>query len=150
MTTDAPGGHEQRGEAALDELSVPECLELVGGLGVGRVAVCRDVGSPLVVPVNYALVGDSIVFRSDRGSKLTALQRHPVSFQVDEIDPVHRTGWSVLIQGLATVTEVPPADVDVESWAPGAMAFWVRITAASITGRRLRLPPVPPDARAYL
>ena len=55
----------------------------------------------LVLPVNYVLDGDVIVFRSDPGEKLDAIDGHPASFQIDFIDAFHHTGWSVLVRGTA-------------------------------------------------
>jgi nitroimidazol reductase NimA-like FMN-containing flavoprotein (pyridoxamine 5'-phosphate oxidase superfamily) len=132
----------------LECLTRTECLELLGSCSVGRVAVAVPGGAPLVVPVNYVLDGEVVVFRTGEGSKLDALRQHGASFQVDCIDPFHRTGWSVLIQGFAY--ETSPADVDVQPWADGAKSHWVRIFAGSITGRQLRLPEIKLDDRGYL
>jgi nitroimidazol reductase NimA-like FMN-containing flavoprotein (pyridoxamine 5'-phosphate oxidase superfamily) len=137
-------------EASLDELTRAECLALVASRAVGRHAVCRKIGPPLVVPLNNQHDGEVIVFRTDPGAKLSALQRQAVSFEVDEIDPAHHSGWSVLIEGLAFVSDEAPPTASVEPWAPGRKGFWVSISPASITGRRLTLAPVPPDGRAYL
>ena len=134
----------------LDELSREECLALLGGASVGRIAVNLRAGSPLVVPVNFALDGEVIVFRTDPGSKLTALRERPVSFQVDDIDPFHKFGWSVLVRGIALVVPAARGGVDVEPWAPGPMEHWVRITPVSIEGRRLSLASADPDERGYL
>lgn len=131
----------------LEPLTREECLELLATASVGRVAVALPGGPPLVLPVNFALDGDVVVFRSDPGSKLDALREHPASFQVDFIDPFHRTGWSVLIQGFAY--ETSPADVEVGPWDAGPKAHWVRIFAGAITGRRLTLPVVELDPRGY-
>ena len=109
-------------------------------------AVALPGGPPLVLPVNFALDGDVVVFRSDPGSKLDALREHPASFQVDFVDPFHRTGWSVLIQGFAY--ETSPADVEVDPWDGGPKAHWVRIFPGGITGRRLTLPDVELDPAA--
>lgn len=91
------------------------------------------------------------MLRSDIGHKLRALRHQPVSFQVDEIDPFHRTGWSVLVSGVAS--EAAPADVAhlfVEPWAPGEKDHWVRLVPATVTGRRIRLPELPVDTRGDL
>jgi len=134
-------------EQRVEHLSREECLELLSRGGVGRVAVALPGGPPLVLPVNYALDGDVVVFRTDPGSKLDALREHPASFQVDCIDPLHRTGWSVLIQGFAY--ETSPGDLEVEPWDTGPKAHWVRIYAGGITGRRLTLAQVDVDPRGY-
>jgi Pyridoxamine 5'-phosphate oxidase len=54
----------------LEVLDRDECLRLLASQPVGRVAVVVD-GSPMIFPVNYALDGESIVFRSDAGSKIS-------------------------------------------------------------------------------
>ena len=122
--------------ATLEEIDRDECLDLVGSVSVGRIAVALPGGPPFVVPVNYALDGDVVVFRSDPGSKLFALREQPVSFQVDAVDPVRRTGWSVLIQGIAQ--EVAQDEVEhlvVESWA-----------GATVIGSASSRPPSPAAA----
>ncbi len=55
----------------LEVLERHECLRLLASQPVGRVAVVVDAW-PMIFPVNYALDGDSIVFRTDEGSKLPA------------------------------------------------------------------------------
>ena len=126
---------------ALEELSHEECMQLVKSRSVGRIAVGRDRRAPLVVPVNYIIDGDAIVFRTDPGTKLDALRHEPVSFQVDAIDPFHRTGWSVLVEGEAY--EAVHWEVDhlvVDAWAGGQKRHWVRIRPTAVRGRRIRLP----------
>jgi len=81
--------------SALEELSREECLRLLGDHKVGRVAVADPGEAPLVVPVNYLLDGEAVVFRSGTGSKLRALAGTPISFQLDEVDLLHWSGWSV-------------------------------------------------------
>jgi nitroimidazol reductase NimA-like FMN-containing flavoprotein (pyridoxamine 5'-phosphate oxidase superfamily) len=136
---------------ALEELEHDECLKLVASLSIGRIAVTvEDFDAPLVVPVNYVLDGDVVVFRTGPGAKLHALRDTPVSFQVDLIDPLHRTGWSVLVRGIAS--EATGKEVEhlvVEPWAPGDKHHWIRVLPTAITGRKIRLPDVPWDTRGY-
>jgi hypothetical protein len=132
---------------SLQKLTPEECLALLATASVGRVAVALPDRPPLVVPVNYAIDDDVIVFRTDPGAKLFALREHPASFQVDSIDPFHRTGWSVLVQGFAY--ETSPADVDVDPWDSGPKSHWVRIFPGAITGRRIVLPRSDLDPRGY-
>lgn len=138
--------------SALERISRDECMELVKSLSIGRVAVAVPDQAPLVVPVNYVLDGEVVVFRSDLGTKLSAVHHQPISFQVDFVDPFHRTGWSVLIQGdayEATAWEV--GHLDIRPWAGGDKQHWVRLVPKVVTGRRIALPEVEPlDARGYL
>ena len=84
----------------LEILSRAECRDLLRRASVGRVAV--TVGAlPAIFPVNYALLGNSIIFLTGEGTKLrAALKRAVVAFQVDHIDEVTGTGWSVMAVGL--------------------------------------------------
>ena len=113
---------------------------MLAGRSIGRLAVITPDGLPFVVPVNYALDGETVVFRTDVGTKFDALLRHPVGFQVDSIDPDHRTGWTVLVQGIAH--ETTPQEVEhltVEPWT-GPKKHWVRVVPRHVSGRRIRLP----------
>jgi nitroimidazol reductase NimA-like FMN-containing flavoprotein (pyridoxamine 5'-phosphate oxidase superfamily) len=142
---------DDKDSAALEELEHDDCLKLVASMSIGRLAVAvDDHDAPLVVPVNYVLDGEVVVFRSGPGAKLHALRDTPVSFQVDLIDPFHRTGWSVLIRGIAhEATGAEVAHLVVEPWAPGDKHHWICVVPTVITGRTIRLPDVPWDTRGY-
>jgi nitroimidazol reductase NimA-like FMN-containing flavoprotein (pyridoxamine 5'-phosphate oxidase superfamily) len=154
MTTEEaldPGG--------LDEIEPAECWRLLATQAVGRVAVIAG-DYPHIVPVNFALDGKSVIFRSNAGTKLTAVHRSNVTFEVDELDHVHRRGWSVVIQGVAQEMEDTAnpglaqraAEAGLEPWAPGRRNYLVRILADRITGRRIRPAEFLPgtDPRGYL
>jgi nitroimidazol reductase NimA-like FMN-containing flavoprotein (pyridoxamine 5'-phosphate oxidase superfamily) len=137
--------------AALEALERDECLALVGSMSIGRLAVVVDERGPLVVPVNYVLDGEIVVFRSGPGAKLHALRDTPVSFEVDLIDPLRRSGWSVLIRGVAhETTEHEVAHLDLVPWAPGEKHHWIRLLPTAISGRTIRLPDLPWETRGYL
>jgi nitroimidazol reductase NimA-like FMN-containing flavoprotein (pyridoxamine 5'-phosphate oxidase superfamily) len=126
-------------ETELEELTREECLALLGSATVGRIALVGRDDLPLVLPVNHVMVGDTVVFRTDAGAKLDALLRHPVAFQIDEIDHDDRTGWSVLVQGIAhpvAPNELPR--VHLEPWL-GPRDHWVQLVPRHLTGRRIRL-----------
>jgi len=144
----------ERVAGELTELEPEDCLRLVATLEVGRIAVTTDADAPpLVVPVNYVVDGKTVVFRSDKGSKLVALRQFPASFQVDFVDPFHRTGWSVLIQGVVEEVDAEAlAHLALEPWTVGAKPHWLRVVPAAVSGRRLHLPLFAgaTDARGYL
>jgi uncharacterized protein len=151
---------QESGDAgALDELSPAECWQLLASQPVGRVAVI--VGHyPLVFPVNYAVDDKTIVYRTGVGTKLHAVHRSNVTFEVDAIDPVHHTGWSVMVKGVAQElsptrnrTAVSSAEFGgATPWAPGDREHFIRIVADQISGRRIRPAELPPasDWRGYL
>lgn len=52
----------------------------------------------------HVVDGQDVVFRADRGSKLSAADRKDhVAFEADDWDLRTRTGWSVLLKGRAEV-----------------------------------------------
>lgn len=121
-----------------------ECLRLLTTVPLGRFVTVIG-GSPHVVPVNFVVDGDAVVFRTDAGTKLRAAERGRVAFEADDYDAATRTGWSVVIHGEAE--EVTPYDhpetwrrvcsLPVDPWAGGEKAHWLRVTAVSVTGRRV-------------
>jgi nitroimidazol reductase NimA-like FMN-containing flavoprotein (pyridoxamine 5'-phosphate oxidase superfamily) len=122
-----------------------ECLALLGADVIGRVAITEGTG-PLVLPVNYGLHGDQVVFRTGPGSKLTAARGRPACFEVDHFDRETRSGWSVVVRGrLEEVTaldrELPEVEHLAEPWLGSGRPTVVRLVPTIITGRRLR-----PDA----
>ena len=128
-----------RGFDALDE---EECLNLLAGGSIGRVALTMG-AIPVVLPVNYCFVTGAIAFLTGEGSKLRAAANHNVvAFQVDDIDPATRTGWSVLAVGTARVVS-RPSDVvwmrrlPLDPWAPGDKTHVVRIIPEFVSGRRI-------------
>ena len=120
-----------------------ECLRLLSADEIGRLAV--NVGhAPTILPVNYRMDGECVVFRTDHGTKLEMGRRAPVSFEIDDFDREHRTGWSVVVTGWSEeVTRYDAEtydrvhDLPVEPWAGGEKAHWVRIVPSRITGRRI-------------
>lgn len=133
---------------SLEELSIVECFDLIRHQVIGRVAVSTTFGPPLVVPVTFTVDGTSVVFRSDPGQKLAAVDRR-LSFQVDGFDPIHRTGWSVLLQGRIETPDVAEvADLDLDPWV-GPRTLWVRLVPELVTGRRLVLHQPDVDERGY-
>lgn len=124
-----------------------ECLILLGGHHFGRLIAVSN-GRPLIRPVNYAFdaVSQSVVFRTDSGTKFRALQgASRATFEVDGFDERLGTGWSVIIQGV--VAEVHgPGDIarlerlGVRNCVPAPASHWMRIRAWTVSGRRIVRP----------
>ncbi len=147
-----PGTDDE--QPVVEDLDREECLRLLATQSVGRLAVSQPGWAPHVVPLNYVLLRDSIVFRTDEGTKLRLLATEAVTFEVDFVDSFHRTGWSVVVQGLAYEAsgwEVEVEHLHIEPFAPGGKDHWAQLVPHSITGRRIRLrTPLPFDPRGYL
>ena len=123
-----------------ERLDVPECLHLLRTGGVGRVAWQDNAEGLTVLPVNYRVIGDSVVFRTSAASTLVRLTRPTrVAFQVDEIDRATAVGWSVLVRGMSGTCKVR----DVVSFLPRDPAIGVAVRIEDVTGRVMSGNPVP-------
>jgi len=134
-------------EPVLVPLDVHECLRRLGTRHLGRLAVVVN-RQPLVFPVNYAMDGREVVFRTGAGTKLIGANGQRVAFEIDGADPLYHEGWSVMAVGRA-VEECDAARIrelerlPLAPWCPGSNAHWMRIETSAITGRRIaRLPTV--------
>jgi nitroimidazol reductase NimA-like FMN-containing flavoprotein (pyridoxamine 5'-phosphate oxidase superfamily) len=125
-----------------EKLSGLDCLRLMASVPVGRIIYTRQ-ALPAVELVNFAIDGGDIVIRTSPSGKLAAAARDAiVAFEADQLDTAHRSGWSVTAIGRSReVTD--PVDIDrlrqirLESWAPGELDHFIRITPGIINGRRL-------------
>ncbi|HEV8627036.1 MAG TPA: pyridoxamine 5'-phosphate oxidase family protein [Acidimicrobiia bacterium] len=138
----------QHQEATVETLDRETCLRLLATQRIGRLAVQAgpDVG-PHVVPVNYTLLRGSIVLRSAPGTKRTRLVTEPVTFEVDTFDPFLRTGWSVVVEGLAyeASDREMEEDIDLDPLVERQNSRWVRLVPRSISGRRISETPPPAE-----
>jgi nitroimidazol reductase NimA-like FMN-containing flavoprotein (pyridoxamine 5'-phosphate oxidase superfamily) len=137
-----PPGRGGSGRPVLQTLTAAECYDLLSAGGVGRVAITTADG-PVVVPVNYAMAGQTVIFRTAPDTLLAGYLDGPAGFEVDRLDEALSQGWSVLVTGRA-VRVTSEADVrhleqhtDIRPWAGGARDVYVRIIPRKITGRRI-------------
>jgi nitroimidazol reductase NimA-like FMN-containing flavoprotein (pyridoxamine 5'-phosphate oxidase superfamily) len=124
-------------------LPFEDCLRLLASAPVGRVGFYAD-GEVMVLPVNHAVDGQDVVFRTAHGSKLSAAEGQAVvAFEADAYDPQTRSGWSVLVHGRA---EVVYEDAEIQRLSglglhPWARAvdrpFWIRIRPTAVSGRQI-------------
>ena len=135
-----------------EDLSTEQCRALLAEHHVGRLAYLDTAGVfPLVMPVNYVLVGGEVAFRTDPGSKLrAAVNSAPVAFEVDGVDLELQLGWSVLVLGfLHEVTDRAQLDQlrasPLHPWAPGPKAHYVRLTPRQLSGRQIVTSTLPSD-----
>jgi len=130
------------GTTWVEHLTLDECWERIAATPVGRIGVLVD-SAPEIYPVNHAVDGHSVVFRTERGQKIRGLDRSPsVCFEVDGYDAHERTGWSVLVKGRARqVTSVEEErrllGLDLRYWGVGPKPLWVRLEPTDVTGRRI-------------
>jgi nitroimidazol reductase NimA-like FMN-containing flavoprotein (pyridoxamine 5'-phosphate oxidase superfamily) len=126
----------------LEVLSRDACLRLLATATLGRVGVSSG-ALPSVLPVNFRFDRRQILIRTGMGTKLdAAVQNAVVAFEVDEIDPVAHTGWSVLVTGVARELtgpgELAEADVPpLARWAPEGEDRVIAISTELVSGRRI-------------
>lgn len=139
----APGMTHAGGVTEPAELSYDKCHELLSGGVVGRAAVCTPSG-PRIVPVNYAVVDDSVVFRTTPYSVLgTYAWNAQLAFEVDHVDYEQQQGWSVVATGRGAMVEDGDELAEIKAfwnprpWAGGARQLYVRMRWDELSGRRL-------------
>jgi hypothetical protein len=138
---DTTGWLEPR--TGLGAMSEDECWDRLAAATIGRIGVIAG-REPLVLPVNFALDGERIVFRTGAGTKFHAVVHDAVlALEIDEVDESYHMGWSVLAVGQAQ--EVVDADeiarltreLPLRPWAGGDKSHWVVVTPSRVTGRKL-------------
>src|SRR5579863_1151948 len=127
---------------SLIELDRAECLAMLERAGFGRVVLSVKC-IPVALPVNVCVLDGDVVFATGKGAKFdAALHGMVVSVEVDDIDRIYHTGWSVLVTGIAELL-TDPGDIDkarhmpLQPWAPGPHPFFVRVPSTVVSGRRI-------------
>jgi nitroimidazol reductase NimA-like FMN-containing flavoprotein (pyridoxamine 5'-phosphate oxidase superfamily) len=128
-------------------LTEDDCLALLRSRELGRIAFEFE-GKVEIFPVNYGMGGIAIVFRTSPGTKLDAVPKTVVAFEVDSWDAESGIGWSVVAKGRAEEITTNPGRVaehlrwvPVHPAAPGDRWHWLGIMPSEITGRRFHVPP---------
>ncbi|MFF7453991.1 pyridoxamine 5'-phosphate oxidase family protein [Kitasatospora sp. NPDC008115] len=127
----------------LEELGADTCLRLLGTVPVGRV-VYTEHALPAVLPVSFEVVPDGRLLLAVRRGSATArgLDGTVVAFQADQLDPVTRTGWSVLVHGRADIVRDPEQirralRSGLRPWVGDPDPMFVSLVPELISGRRL-------------
>ncbi len=142
-------GQEQDGPQILRprqalDLTESECWQLLESVSVGRVVFTHR-AMPAIRPVNHLVDHRMIVIRSHLGaaiaSRASAGNGSVVCYEVDELDPVRHTGWSVIVTGMARLVHDPDAiaryEKTLEPWIAGQMDHVIAIEPRFVSGIRL-------------
>ncbi|HET9235052.1 MAG TPA: pyridoxamine 5'-phosphate oxidase family protein, partial [Candidatus Eisenbacteria bacterium] len=127
----------------IEQLDRAECLKLLQRhpTRIGRVALAGP--RPNIFPVNYAVDGDRIVFRTDPGTKFyAAVADSYVAFEVDWVEPTWQIGWSVVARGQAHVLNEPEdltrvRELPLQPWGPGDKENYISVETELLSGRRI-------------
>ena len=132
-------------DQSIETLSPDECFLLLESRDLGRIAFSID-GQPEVFPINYAMEGQIVVFRTAPGTKLDHVPEVRLAFEGDDWDPKLGIGWSVVVKGLAeevtgnlgrTAEHIRQAPV--HPVAPGERWHWLAIRPSEMSGRRFKV-----------
>jgi nitroimidazol reductase NimA-like FMN-containing flavoprotein (pyridoxamine 5'-phosphate oxidase superfamily) len=129
---------------AIAELPVDECWRRLALVPAGRLCFVEN-GEPMVLPVNHAVDGHRLVLRTASG---TALHRvaigRSVAYEADDLMPVTREGWSVVVRGL--IDELTDEDelaraheLGLHPWASGRRDHFLELRPWAVTGREIEL-----------
>ncbi|MFH9348717.1 pyridoxamine 5'-phosphate oxidase family protein [Kitasatospora sp. NPDC017646] len=129
-------------EDRVETLSEAECLRLLSTVPVGRV-VYTEHALPAVLPVSFEVLDGRLVLAVRRGSATArGLDGTVVAFQADLLDPVTRTGWSVLVHGRADAVSDPEQVRRVlrsglRPWVGDPEPLFIALVPELVSGRRL-------------
>lgn len=133
-------------ESHTEVLDPADCWNHLKSSYVGRLAVING-AVPEIFPLNFMVVGETVVFRTAPGTKLrTLLTGAAVAFEADGMNAYATEVWSVVVKGvpvpfdgdLATLQDAGP---DREPWQPGLKEHLIQIVPAEVSGRRFAVSP---------
>ncbi|WP_246124325.1 pyridoxamine 5'-phosphate oxidase family protein [Nocardia bhagyanarayanae] len=132
------------------ELTREQALELLARAPFGRVVYTRD-ALPAIRPVNHLLDDGLLIVRTRLASQFsTAVQSRSgvvVAYEADDIDIHRRTGWSVVITGIARPvtdpTRITRYEQLLQPWIGSPMDGVIEIEPTLVSGIRLIDNPIP-------
>ena len=138
--TDQGAPQRPTGEARhLVEVGRDEALELLAGVRVGRL-VFTDHALPAIRPVNHLLDNGQIIIRTRLAASVTDATGMVVAYEADELDPIRRLGWSVVVTGTARIIDDPQRIVrytrEVQPWVVLPMDVVIGIQPEIVSGYR--------------
>ncbi len=122
-------------------LTPDQCWEMLRAEEFGRLAF-RLVDEVHITPINYAVDGETLLFRTAEGDKLLGVVLGAeVAFEIDRYD--EHSARSVVVRGTARLLEEDEAhrgeNVPLRPWVPTLKYNVVEITPKVVTGRAFQL-----------
>jgi hypothetical protein len=135
---------------SVEVLTREEAMDLLASAPFGRV-VFTLAALPAIRPVNHVVDDGEVVIRTRRLAGIsTALADHAedldqpdlvVAYEADLLDPVERTGWSVVVTGIARPITDPERLARIggclQPWVDSMMDTAIAITPEIVHGVRL-------------
>ena len=130
-------------ERSLSELPRAEALEMLSSVPVGRLVFTHQ-ALPAIRPVNHLVEDDRIVIGLTAGSAIATSSRGGgtvVAYEADCLDLSERSGWTVIVVGLAQLQTDTEAVLHYRArlrpWLGGAAADVLTVSMEIVTGYRL-------------
>ena len=128
-------------DEVVTELTSEECWEMLRDEEFGRLAY-RLVDEVHITPINYAVEGDSLLFRTAEGNKLLAVAMgSEVAFEIDRYDD--DSARSVVVRGTARLLpedeEHRAENIPLRPWVPTLKYNVVEIQPKVVSGRAFEL-----------
>jgi uncharacterized protein len=122
-------------------LNASDCWQLLPTQEVARVAWNGPDGVS-IVPDNFTVRDRALWFRTQPYSELARQCKGGwVVVEVDHLEPVERSAWSVVEVGptqLVASSEAPDQVLQMQVWVPGgARSLVVRVDPVRLTGRQI-------------
>lgn len=133
--------------AHLTLLSAEECMTRLASVPFGRVVFTQR-ALPAIRPVNHLIDDGHVIIRTDLGTAVGSVAGRGtvVAYEADAIDAETRTGWSVVVTGVARVV-TDASDLArytdlLHPWVSGERNQVIRIPPDLVTGYELVPDPV--------
>ena len=130
-------------QRSLHELTRAEAMALLASVQIGRLVFTHQ-ALPAIRPVNHLIEDSKIVIGLTPGSAIAATAEAGgtvVAYEADILDPDQRTGWTVIIVGVARLeSDTDAAEryrTTLQPWLSGSMQDIVTISSDVVTGYRL-------------
>jgi len=128
-------------DEVVTELTWEECWEMLRAEEFGRLAY-RMVDEVHITPINYAVEGGSLLFRTAEGNKLLAVvMGSQVAFEIDRYG--EDSARSVVVRGTARLLPEDEAhraeNVPLRPWVPTLKYNVVEIEPKVVSGRAFEL-----------
>jgi hypothetical protein len=123
-------------------------MRLLASVGYGRVVLTRE-ALPAIRPVNHLVDAGRVIVRTRVTATVSAVVRSAnssgvVAYEADNLDPQHRTGWSVVVTGWATTIcdpdQIARYEQLLQPWVNMAMDTVIAIEPEIVTGIRIVSP----------
>ena len=123
----------------LERLDTATALDLLASVRFGRVVFTQN-ALPAVRPVNHLLDDGQVVIRTRLSAAVTRAAGEVVAFEADDLDPVRRLGWSVVVTGTARIVAATDRAARLEEalrpWVDQPLDTVIAIDTELVTGYR--------------